>query len=711
MAFSPGTVRLDSPLLEPQEMPLDEAAEFASICGQRMNFWLTFADAPLERAYRRWQSLVYERDMRMGLLLSNFLFFLASVVYACWSHEYTDTSPVYGRHLLVCDVLMGFSLTTCFGCAFLDCAVRRSYVFSTASLLLTSCFVGVRAYLLSNFAAVSSVVLVILIVCILLGSTLMRMPFFATFWVGLTLLAGYALLALLELQQAADGSGWYPAALLFVIASASVASRQLELAQRRLFLLQLQLRGTVRATSTRHLDLAAASAPPQAAADASAVPRSATTPPPPRAPPPHEAYGAVCEACGRLRPSSRDELLLMVGQRSPLTAELRCRSMPHLERSASDDAAAAAPRGMLGEMLAEFSDSVSSQRLTSIEAVHHALHASGVTSLREFLATAMLQHLPLPPWIMPSSPRDRGPTLSAGAQPSTPRLTFELVSSDELPPWFTPYPFVRTGYRVHFSRLLSLKSLFRLHNETINIWTELGPALGFLVWSITFLERHSSSSDTDRYIVGAGLLGSTVLRPLCSSLAHLMHCTSASGYIFWWSLDYCSICFAILASSIVSGHFAFYCLEPLQILFFTSTAGLLSTSIIAVLAVASPSLRATSFVLFVLFCNGVPFCYQACHRSQVMAKITAGRYHSDVPAAYIAYWGASLGCFLVGLLVKSSMLPEKAIQRPWSDIWAQSHQLWHIILNTAFVLGTFIAWDIYLEWRRDNECSDVHFRE
>ena len=94
---------------------------------------------------------------------------------------------------------------------------------------------------------------------------------------------------------------------------------------------------------------------------------------------------------------------------------------------------------------------------------------------------------------------------------------------------------------------------------------------------------------------------------LCSGFAHLMHATSPTGYIAWWSVDYISICCAILASALVSGRFAFYCSWPLQLLFFTSTAGLLFSSLVAVLAIASPALRATSFLLFVLFSNGVPF--------------------------------------------------------------------------------------------------------
>ena len=143
-------------------------------------------------------------------------------------------------------------------------------------------------------------------------------------------------------------------------------------------------------------------------------------------------------------------------------------------------------------------------------------------------------------------------------------------------------------------------------------------------------------------------------------------------------------------------------MQPLQILFFTSTVGLLSTSIVAVLAVASPALRATSFVLFVLFCNGVPFCYQ------IMSKYTEGKFHADVPSAYLAYWGSSLATFLMGLLIKSSMMPEKVIRQPWADIWCQSHQIWHLCINGGFVLGTFLAWDVYLNWRKENECPDAH---
>lgn len=139
---------------------------------------------------------------------------------------------------------------------------------------------------------------------------------------------------------------------------------------------------------------------------------------------------------------------------------------------------------------------------------------------------------------------------------ASPQLA-QLRTANDLPPWFSPYPYVRTGYRVHFSAGLCLRSLWQLHNETLNVWTEFAPAIGFGYWSADFLQRHNSATATDRWLVGSCLIGATVVRPLCSGLAHLLACMSPRGYIFWWSVDYVSISLAILASSLVYGHFAF----------------------------------------------------------------------------------------------------------------------------------------------------------
>ena len=360
---------------------------------------------------------------------------------------------------------------------------------------------------------------------------------------------------------------------------------------------------------------------------------------------------------------------------------------------------------------------------SSIGAVQRALSETGASSLRELVAREMpsaLPRLPFPAWTSDADAANAHPTITQSSATSAASITtsrmssqlpppprpmkakFDLVDASELPSWFTPYPYIETGYRVDFSYSLGLGSLFRLHNETVNVYTEFLPAIGFGCWTAAFLEEHSDSPLPDRYIVGVGLIVATVVRPLCSGFAHLLHCTGARGYIFWWSVDYLSICLAILASSVVSGHFAFYCTPSLQMLFFTSAAGLLSTTIVAVMAVASPGLRATSFLLFVLFSNGVPFLYQL--GTKVFAQQQA--YPANVDARYLQLWAASLATFALGLVVKSSSLPERVALSRWPDFYLSSHNLWHVILNFGFVLGTFLSWGVYLDWRGkpENQC-------
>eukprot|EP00217_Crustomastix_stigmatica_P013723 CAMPEP_0183800292 /NCGR_PEP_ID=MMETSP0803_2-20130417/24408_1 /TAXON_ID=195967 /ORGANISM="Crustomastix stigmata, Strain CCMP3273" /LENGTH=366 /DNA_ID=CAMNT_0026045003 /DNA_START=51 /DNA_END=1146 /DNA_ORIENTATION=- len=60
------------------------------------------------------------------------------------------------------------------------------------------------------------------------------------------------------------------------------------------------------------------------------------------------------------------------------------------------------------------------------------------------------------------------------AGPAYPLRTFL-----QLPAWARDNEFVTSGYRFEFNLTQTLRSVFKLHNETLNIWTHLG---GFLVF-------------------------------------------------------------------------------------------------------------------------------------------------------------------------------------------------------------------------------------
>ena len=174
----------------------------------------------------------------------------------------------------------------------------------------------------------------------------------------------------------------------------------------------------------------------------------------------------------------------------------------------------------------------------SVEAVQRALHASGVGSLREFIAERMAQAMPMRLQTLPRpfgarSPRGRDaqaeaisapmlsdvhvnepPLTASPSKPHTTRSRFELIDAADLPSWFTPYPYVRTGYRANFAPSLCLRSIFYVHNETINVWSELLPAVCFAVWTWVFMAEHADSiGDVDQWLVGIGLGAATVPRP------------------------------------------------------------------------------------------------------------------------------------------------------------------------------------------------------
>ncbi|KAG8471179.1 hypothetical protein KFE25_009600 [Diacronema lutheri] len=274
-----------------------------------------------------------------------------------------------------------------------------------------------------------------------------------------------------------------------------------------------------------------------------------------------------------------------------------------------------------------------------------------------------------------------------------------LVTSDALPGYFAPYAHVLNGYRCELSARACVRSLFKVHNETLNVWTELLPAAAFGVAIVRFVRDDAvlTMPPIDRALLVVGLAVALVIRPLCSGAAHLFYCAYGPlWYTLWWSVDYVSICAAILAVSLVCARNAFYCEPELAHLFFVCSSGLLCTSMIAVLFSASSSVRAFSFLLFVLFCNVVPLCYQ------LFSKL-GGFYHNDAPWAYIYFWVASLATFFLGLVVKSTAVPE-AFAPGRFDLVGSSHQLWHVCINVAFVLGTLVPWRIYADWRAGVPC-------
>merc|ERR1719370_321952 len=81
-----------------------------------------------------------------------------------------------------------------------------------------------------------------------------------------------------------------------------------------------------------------------------------------------------------------------------------------------------------------------------------------------------------------TAPSDHGET--------TTTTTWQAVPHHALPPWLQDNDYLVKGHRPELqSTVECLRSIFRLHTETLNIWTHLLGALLFVYFAVFYLLR------------------------------------------------------------------------------------------------------------------------------------------------------------------------------------------------------------------------------
>ena len=267
-------------------------------------------------------------------------------------------------------------------------------------------------------------------------------------------------------------------------------------------------------------------------------------------------------------------------------------------------------------------------------------------------------------------------------------LAWKIIPFTALPDWLRDNDYIRGSYRPPmFSFKGCFKSIFRLHNETWNIWTHLIGCLFFVVLVAgvyTFGDYITGMFEDVRiyelpWNEQAMLLlffSGTIMCLLCSTLYHVLLNHSQNVSLLFSRLDYSGISFLITGSSIPAYYYGFYC---------TKTAQFVHISILVILCTicitismwskfSHPKYRVFRFVLFVLFglYGGIPFVHIFLRDGYMLASnIHPFQGIITMAALYIG------GGFLY-----ASRIPE----RFWPgmfDIWASSHQLFHVFVITA----------------------------
>lgn len=163
--------------------------------------------------------------------------------------------------------------------------------------------------------------------------------------------------------------------------------------------------------------------------------------------------------------------------------------------------------------------------------------------------------------------------------PTEPR---RLLSNTQVPVWYADC-FILTGYRpVTLSIRFCLESLAYMHNETVNIYTHLIPAICSAILAVLasqyFASTFPRATSTDTLVFQIYLATSVVCFGV-SSLYHTLLCHSRYYRDLWVRIDYVAIVFQILGSFVPGIYVGFYCERHLQRLYWSMVSTHLKTSL------------------------------------------------------------------------------------------------------------------------------------
>lgn len=278
----------------------------------------------------------------------------------------------------------------------------------------------------------------------------------------------------------------------------------------------------------------------------------------------------------------------------------------------------------------------------------------------------------------------------------------KLLNFEDLPEWFQDNPSIRSAYRpISYSSWLSLKSLGYLHNESLNIYTHLVPAVAssiaqlFLQHMIT--KNFPEASLRDRFVFSINLFAITVTMAL-STLYHTL--INHSQYIscLWLRVDYIGILTLILGSFFSGVFVGFYCEPFLQRVYWTM---IITLSIITSVLVMHPKLqglewrthRAWAFIVTGL--SG-------------FAPIGHGLFKYGWNQMWVRsgmpFWFLEGIVYLIGTFFYASRFPESRWPGKY-DIWGSSHQIFHVLVVIAAATHFSGVWSAYAwNYEHNRQC-------
>ncbi|PSN48521.1 Adiponectin receptor protein [Blattella germanica] len=258
--------------------------------------------------------------------------------------------------------------------------------------------------------------------------------------------------------------------------------------------------------------------------------------------------------------------------------------------------------------------------------------------------------------------------------------SWKVCHFHNLPQWLQDNDFLHFGHRPPLPSFYAcLKSIFRIHTETVNIWTHLLGCVAFIGVGTYFLTRPSIEIQLQEKLVFAVFFAGAVLCLGLSFAFHTFHCHSEFVGKIFCKLDYCGIAMLIMGSFLPWLYYSFYCEYQPKVIYLSIVSCLGIIAIVVSLwdKFSEPGCRPLRTGVFVGF--GLSGVVPAVHYA-----IAEGWFNAISRASL--GWLMLMGClYILGAVLYALRVPERFFPGK-CDIWFQSHQIFHVlVIAAAFV--------------------------
>jgi adiponectin receptor len=246
----------------------------------------------------------------------------------------------------------------------------------------------------------------------------------------------------------------------------------------------------------------------------------------------------------------------------------------------------------------------------------------------------------------------------------------KIISLEEIPKYLnvfiSVYPFIYTGYRIHHSLLNCFKSIFRLHNETFNIWTHLIP---FIATIVILAMRMKTVHVGYSYIIDVYIITSMLLF-MFSFLYHTFSCHSNDICQCFYKLDLSGIILQLMSASLCSFNFMFHEFEEIKKAYLFIFCGLGLFAIILTSLDYFVSAKLNNF-LMVFYATLFLVCFMSSIHWASIARIEEILQMSKFVIMGFMF-------IVIGFIIFFSKFPECVIKHRIIDHYFNSHILWHL---------------------------------